>query len=803
MTRIGWAIMALVLGCAMPQAGAAPKAETARIRVMTVGLPLYMDQTPLQEVIVQITGLDPNPSVELDSLRRALTPVLNADAMARFDGIEAQDGFVAVEALGAAEIDIVYDAAALRLIYTPVVDATASRSISLRNRPQQAPLAPNAFPAKLSGFVNMRHAAQLRHDDGELTLRTGLDGAVRVGPVVLEGSGAVDTETGFRRFETRAVYDMPALSSRISAGDILVERTGFQSGGALGGILFAKTLASDQQSGLSGSGEGRTFRLERRSTVEIFVNDRLRRRAVLDAGDYTIDDLALTTSRNTVRIRAEDADGRVTEESFSVFFDSTLLAVGETDYAVSLGVEAQPTDRDRTYDTDRVVGSAFYRRGMSDRLTLGANGQFDRDGAMIGGDILTTLPFAAVAIDVAASHSRDAGQGYAIDIELSFDGKSGGGVTGHADQINFSLTHTSENFFRVGQGPTPSNPVTVSTNIAYSRELSQRTGFSLSGGYDFLRDGGDRAFAQLGMYHRLGPDVSLRGGMGYASGEDVFGFLGLTYRFSPDGVALANYDTRNNTFDTGISYSQGDYVGAFNAGASIRHSDDGAAISGDLEYVGNRYTASLSHDSSGDALTKIMDTQATTARLGTAIAFADGAFAIGRPIGSSFAILDTHPSLDGSAVFIRDLDERRRATADGFGPAVYPMSDSYQTNPIAYDVEPRPIGYADDEGIFRIKPGYRTGYRLTVGSDYHITAIGRALDAAGDPIGNLIGIARENGDEQGQTVDLFTNASGRFAAQGMRPGMWEVVLPTIPETRLQIEIPETDKAFIRLGEVRP
>jgi outer membrane usher protein len=187
--------------------------------------------------------------------------------------------------------------------------------------------------------------------------------------------------------------------------------------------------------------------------------------------------------------------------------------------------------------------------------------------------------------------------------------------------------------------------------------------------------------------------------------------------------------------------------------------------------LGNNFDAGLSQSISGPGFSQVTQRKVTTARLSTAIAFADGAFAVAPRIGDSFAILEPHESLGSHHVVLGDLltDSRYRSISGPLGGAVDGYLASYVTQSIHYDVENPPPGYDVGDGVFRVNPPYHSGYRLIVGSDAFVTATGTLLDAKGKPVSLGSGQVFDLSRPADKPVPFFTNSAGRFAVISLRP----------------------------------
>ena len=56
----------------------------------------------------------------------------------------------------------------------------------------------------------------------------------------------------------------------------------------------------------------------------------------------------------------------------------------------------------------------------------------------------------------------------------------------------------------------------------------------------------------------------------------------------------------------------------------------------------------------------------------------------------------------------------------------------------------------------------------------------------------------------GKAVEVFTNAAGRFGAEGLAPGRWLIEMTTEPvPTRYVIDIPDGTEGLFRAGALTP
>ena len=140
--------------------------------------------------------------------------------------------------------------------------------------------------------------------------------------------------------------------------------------------------------------------------------------------------------------------------------------------------------------------------------------------------------------------------------------------------------------------------------------------------------------------------------------------------------------------------------------------------------------------------------------------------------GNGFAIVTKHNNLNESDLYIGKDKKSPIAKEDWMGSAVIPSITNYRPDNIIYDVDNLPPGYDLGAGKFYLSPKYKSGYVLKVGTDYTVMTLGNLVDASGKPISLIGGEASIEGEKDSKKVTVFTNSSGRFAAQGLKP--WKV-----------------------------
>lgn len=738
----------------------------------------------------------------LELLGRGVDPKRIEDLRAEL----GRTGALSTASLLRAGVGIRYNPQALQIELEIAADARASRSLAL-SEINQAALGSYVEPARVSAYVNVRGSIDYSYQGEDRGLATPvmfLDGAARVRGVVLESEanwqpGASNVD--FQRRGTRLVYDDLDSLIRWSAGDLLPLGRGFQSSPEMAGVsIFRSYTVLDPQTVVRPRG-GRSFRLDRRSSVEVRINDQLVRRIELDPGNYDLRDFPFTQGANDIRLTITDDAGRQDTLRYNLFLDQTQLAEGLSEFGLYAGVLAPLGLRGPNYSGE-LAATGFYRRGLSDRLTLGGNFEMDGGGWLAGAEAVIGTGFGSLATYVAGSRVDRYGAGWATLVNfqrpiIRSDGRS--------DTFSLSLEARSRDFGPIGT-VVPINRFRYELGAGYSRTLTDTIYAGVDGRYSKGRgDQRDVHSVRASMGWRINPDLSFTADARYERdgfGRNIGAFLSLSYQLSRRSTVRADYDTRFNRARLSYQTYSGAGTGSYNINADVERSDFGIGATANANYFHNRAELGLSHFGSFDGEFG-PTSQRTSFRFGSALAFADGSVSVGRPVFDSFAIVRAHRSLKGAEVLLDPSDAGPAATTGALGTAIYPSLSSYSERTIIIDAPGAPSGVDLGQGSFRLLPPYRGGYLLTVGSDYAVSAIGRLVNRQGAPVALVAGTATELAHPEREPLALFTNADGRFGVSGLAPGRWRIAMLDAEESRFEILVPVDAEGVLRLGDLSP
>lgn len=732
-------------------------------------------------------GISPDGTIDLPLARvvALLQPIASKtllDALAKEAGTRT---LLTLDDLNKLGLNAKYDPALLEVSVVLPLGERQRRDLQLYTLDRAAlgqfvkPALPSAWLTWRTSldYVNVGAAKGQEFPSPSFDLSTGM----RVGPIALEAGGNAYTDGSLphqlRRDYSRLVYDQPEDARRWTLGDLNPGVVGFQTSPDMAGLEILQSY-NVLQPGRDIRPRGLTsFSLRDPGQVDVLINGQLVRRLNLDVGTYDLRDFPFTAGQNNVQLVVEDPTGRRELYSYQQFYNLDLLAPGLTEFQLSAGIPAPFVDGEPRYDTNHFIFTGFARHGFTDDLTLGVNGQADVHGGMGGLETVWASPVGIIGLQTAGS---------------SISGKSGwAGLLNYQYQTNpmpgedrwsvgVNVDARSPWFSALTDKPAY-NQIAVDLAAYYSRELSPRTTLNLDIGYLWKRGGATNAGrARAALYQRIGSSSSLgievRWDQNLIGQRDVGVYISFDTRFGFDQFARASFDSTDNRARVSYQRTPADPYDDWSVTADVERVPGDAAFNGNVYRQWNRLETSLNHsatfDENGDKLTS----ERTSLRLAGSIAYADGAVALGRPIYDSFAIVEPHDSLEGHTVRVDPRGDGERASTDVLGAALVPDLAAYARRTLIVDVDKLPTGYNLDSGSYDVYPPYHGGYKLVVGSDYAYSVIGRLVDRDGEPVTLLAGKAYEGGDPKAHSVELFTDRKGRFAATGLKPGKWRIVL---------------------------
>jgi outer membrane usher protein len=788
---------------------------------------------------------------------------------------EEPPSYLPLDVLKERGVRLRYDALAIEMQVELTVDQRQEGDISFASD-GELDSASLQQPAYVSAYLNVRATASYvtQSSYGSTGVESpsfDFEGAARIGAYVLEGEGSFYTGDAkgfasnyfqdyvFYRRGTRLVYDLPEDAIRIRVGDLTPDYAGLQAAPDMLGVSATGSYTQLQPGRSIRPTGSRSFRLERPSTVEVFVGHALVRRMRLSPGIYNISDLPLQSGANDIRLVIEDDAGARQTLDFSAFSGQELLSPGLSEWSASAGVKSldqgiagynaaiatggttivNKNSRNsvygqRDYYFDQPVVTGYYRRGLTDALTANFDAQADDRVAMAGAGLVTHTRAGLFTGQLALSDWYADGPGYAVRLGYGYDKLDW--FDGYKSTFRMLGEWRSDAFSTVGvytyNGAYLTRNYNASLSASYSQQLPYDITAGLSASYyltlnnptyhgretarwdtDFTLSSQiwDNVSGSLSIGYGQDDTAKYQTSCCYANQDGFRTYVRLAW--SPDANirAMGSYDSRSQEARaTYMQSSETKGIGSWSTSVdAVTSRNADSSINASATYMANRADISASHNAGlmgvgyNGAFNPRFTEERTSVSAATSFVYADGAWGIGRPVQGGFALVTPHSSLDGSPIVVGAADSVT-AKSDVLGPAVVTNVGAYRQTRLPFDAPGAPTGYDLGSATFDLKAPYKAGYALQAGSAYTVTAMGTLIDDKGEPLPLLAGTAREANKENGRKVELFTNRVGRFGAQGLAPGRWIIEMPTEPEPlRYVIDIPEGVIGLHKAGELKP
>lgn len=817
----GASLLALVLasagGAAAQDAGSLTpqplpaEAAPAATRINPTGRVLELDvqirdgDFQLGAISIRIEP-DDSISMPVERLIEVVGPMLASGVDETLRSSADADGRITLDQVNAAGLNMEYDPGSIELVIKVRADDRPANSIQLSrrdiNRPGE-PLPTENFSAYLNYAVSADYVHRsLSEDTGIQSPTADFFAAVNLFGLVFETEAIYDEDNpnAFERQASRVVWDWESEAIRFSAGDIRVPNRRYLGAEDILGLSVERLYSQIQPQRIIRPLGSTSFALDRTSTVEVLVNGSVVRAVRLQPGNYDFSDFPFAIGGNDVQIVVEDDAGRREIADFSYFLDQQLLDPGIVEFSLNYGISSELVLGERYYDEDRWVFTGFARVGVFDFLTAGVSGQADPTGQVIGGELLFTSGLGTMALDAAFSDIEAIGTGWAgrFVYERDFTSSLPDDI-----RVRLSAEYFTENFANLGD-LIINQPLDLRLAGTVSYRVTRDVSLAFGGNYDTYRTAQEDSWsATANVSWQIDDAMNLQAGAlaENQNGEMEYGFnVRFSMRLGPREFADASYDSRFERAELGYSRSAAAFADTWSADARLTYTPNDVTGNASVGYYSTRGDFSLSHNTFYDqSFSEVADSR-TSARAQGSVSIAGTKASFGPTIYDSFAIIDTHESLGEADVYIDARRGEYSTRSDEFGPAVATLG-SYSDRDVAYTVPDAPPGYDLGEGGFRVRPSYRSGYDLTVGSDFSVMAIGTLVDSSGNPIELLPGKATYLGEGEGagRTVDIFTNRGGRFVASGVRPGRWRITIGEGSTARsVEIEIPEGVQGIVRL-----
>ena len=463
------------------------------------------------------------------------------------------------------------------------------------------------------------------------------------------------------------------------------------------------------------------------STVELYVNDVLRKVSQVPTGPFAIDNNNLgLTGAGEARIVVRDILGREVVMVQPFFTSANLLAVGLDDWSAELGATRENLG-DESWNYGHRFASATWRRGLTDSFTGELRGEVSRSHTAFGAGAIAALPgdiMARAAIVRSRHDAAGSGHFWTLGLERQW----------LATALSLQVLGASRSYRELGMSAT-----FPPTRLQWAARITHTFGRSTVG----------LALARIERYDEpsvttVGANYTMRlagGSMLNMNVSRVFGpesgtSFGMTLQ-----VPLDNTRSIAGTF-TSHSGVQDYYVTATQLGGGADGHDLGWRVLGGRLNDERHAEAGMDYTGRYGRLYSDISTSSSqhSFRLGASggMALAAGRLFLAPRLDQSFAVAE----IKGYAGVGIGLGSNATTVTDQRGIAFIPYLSPYQANQVRLDPRDLPISAELDSIEQVIVPSWRSAVKI----DFPVRS-GR---------GALVRIHQENGEPipAGATVQI-------------------------------------------------
>ncbi|MGK5088443.1 fimbria/pilus outer membrane usher protein [Bdellovibrionota bacterium FG-2] len=676
------------------------------------------------------------------------------------------------------------------------------------------PIYPSAFSSYVNVFANEDITWNQPYGvNGRQPVNLQFETAANAKSWVLEGQAGYTesresiTSPSWQRGDVRVVRDLPAQQVRFAGGDLNFPVTGYQRFRPMAGLMATRNFDL-RPTQLSFPVAEREIFLKVRSTVRVYVNGNLVRTLDLDAGKHKLTDLPLGGGVSVVRLEIDDILGRHETMLLDYAWESELLRPGISQFTYALGVPSASEGPHYRYSRDAFTVSASHRVGITDRLTLGVNGQGDHHQSVFGLGVSWATAIGTWNLDPAYSLRFGGFQGSAARLRYTLTDYKGYNASPRS--LSVGAERVGVNFLPLGMS-TPLNPVSETLSALYSQQLWKICGASVGFDYSWARK-------ELGylanprsvnltlnrtLFSSLQASVTFNAKRMETAQNEQSVFLLLSQAFpGTDQYVNASVDTQSKSSHIDWTTGSPSEPGRANFGARIDDTAGQKTLEARTDYTANRMQLGATQTATR-APTGGTTTYRTALRAQTALVLAGGHLAWSRVVRDSFVLVTPNERLSNEVIALNPTSESHyRARADGLGAGVISDLASYRPSELQLDPSLVTPGLSLGEERFTLLPTYKSGAYLKVGTDADLILSGTLQTEEGASLALVSGEINCLSDSKWKSVTFFTTRQGRFRLEGFKAGVYVIRLFDEKWESKTFEIPSHKAGIFEVGKLQ-
>lgn len=625
-------------------------------------------------------------------------------------------------------------------------------------------------PAALSGYLNLRARGDVGDSSQRGTVRA--ESMLNFRGVAWRGDLSHSNDDGSS--ETHLEHASLTLERGLwaySAGDWQAASRGMQVAPTITGLHISRGVRRWSEL-VRGSSD--TFVVDSPSTVEIWQDGQLVSTRTLERGTYTYREFGIVAGDITTQARIRDEAGKVRELTGGTY--SEILDKGQWAGSLSFGL-ARERSQDSIWgdygarlfgsgthaDSNNALFHGFVDYGLGGQIEGTLTAQSDSYGGRIG-------------VGLGSEHTlgqwRIAARGHVAGTAHYDESKTAAGAYGALSASSDSLGSLSvSGSYRAAHFDYPQSREQWGASVGYSFSHGQWV-HSLTGTASGFAGAEVDTSYRYAVSRRMG-DWRLGASVRATDSETQAYFtLSWTPRTTDPTRRWSVYGSAGTESAQGtLTHDRSQGAMRYGGSLSASHTFDAATAGDAYGYFYNPYLIASTNlatvrDAAGDTSAN------ASVSFASALAFADGQWALTRPLDDSFVLVKTHPTWRENGISSRINPDNWGGFEGRAGAwsAVLPV----QAHPEGSTVMIATDGDAMlslDRGDFRARPGPNRGSVLVVGDDKGTMVMGILLLADRTPLRKTrVRLVHASGE----VLSTFTSSAGRFSAGPMQAGRWTV-----------------------------
>jgi outer membrane usher protein len=698
--------------------------------------------------------------------------------------------YVPLRAVQGLQIALNLEKLELRLEFDPRVLA---RNQIIDLAPQRRPDV--LYPRPEGAFFNYNFTASGSDQVGMTAAGAAGEIGWRTGDWLLLSDGFVNDDrvsgrTDWRRLSTSLTRDDRDTFQRTTLGDYLYTPISpLGSTLRLGGASFSKLYSLDPYV-VRFPGQIITGTATLPSEVSLYSNGILVRRQSVSPGAFELQNIINIPGLNVTEVVIRDILGNEQRIANPYYFSDQLLRRDFDEYTFDVGFERRNFGLANA-DYGSLGAAGFYRRGVTDAITLGARGEALGSRYSVGPVSTLSLGTAGLLSLGASAGSAPEGSGFAFLVGHSYQRPLFGS--------SIAVRTETRNYPSASSTPVIPRKYDLAGSVGFSVTADASLSLSFTSTQFWV---GDRSTASAASYRiRFGADTAVTLTARHQSAPFTANEIlaALTFTFDVAG------QRPNATLQLGRSAGQstelyqiaGSPTGR-EEGAYYRATLDRATggdlpkrelASGFLQYNFQKFSARAEYnqDIANGPRTYVLGASGAVAQVG-------GVWGASRAVSDSFGAVKVG-EVPGVRVYANNSEVGR---TDEHGELFIPRLASSFENAVSIEDRDLPIDRLVPQTRYYVVPGLRSGVRVDFPVRRVQAVAGRLTRADGTPFGNAEGELQVGG----KALPIFASRDGGFYVEDVGPGAYSGTARRENEScTFRIEVPVTTVPVAELGHV--